>query len=34
MKNALSLVTLDIDASAFGAQNITATLQEMLLKVT
>lgn len=32
MKNALSLVTLDIDASAFGAQNITATLQEMLLK--
>lgn len=32
MKNALSLVTLDIDASAFGAQNITAILQEMLLK--
>lgn len=32
MKNALSLVTLDIDASAFGAQSITAILQETPLK--
>lgn len=32
MKNALSLVTLDIDASAFGAQGITAILQETPLK--
>lgn len=32
MKNALSLVTLDIDASAFGAQDITAILKETPLK--
>ena len=32
MKNALSLVTLDIDASAFGAQGITAVLHETPLK--